>query len=93
MEEMKMPAAANVGEETQPAKGPVAQLRFLQPRDVGMIDDALAGLGEFGEVHLVVQKGRLRYIVTQRSVDTLKWSPPGTEGDRGRGGRSFEVNE
>jgi hypothetical protein len=38
-----------------------------------MIDEALATLGEFGEIRLVIQKGRLRYLVTQRSFDALKW--------------------
>jgi hypothetical protein len=37
-----------------------------------MIDDALVSLGEFGEVRLVVEKGRLRYLVMQRSYDVMK---------------------
>lgn len=50
-------------------------LRFLQPRQVAMIDEALASLGQFGEVHLRVERGRLRYIVTQTSFDAIKWQP------------------
>jgi hypothetical protein len=49
--------------------------RFLQSNQIDMIDEALASLGEFGEVRLVVEKGRLRFLVTQRSFDTLKWHP------------------
>ena len=49
--------------------------RFLQSHHIEMIDEALASLGEFGEVRLVVEKGRLRFLVTQRSFDTLKWLP------------------
>jgi outer membrane translocation and assembly module TamA len=50
-------------------------LQFLEKREIRMIDEALGKLGEFGEVRLVVEKGRLRYVVTQRSYDALKWSP------------------
>lgn len=50
-----------------------SSLRFLDTNQVRMIDEALATLGEFGEIRLVIQKGRLRYLVTQRSFDALKW--------------------
>lgn len=40
-----------------------------------MIDEALRSLGEYGEVRLVVEKGRLRFLVTEKSYDTLKWQP------------------
>jgi hypothetical protein len=50
-------------------------LKFLEPSQVEMIDEALAALGEFGEVRLVVEKGRLRFVVTQNSHDALKWQP------------------
>lgn len=48
---------------------------FLLPRHIQMIDEALCSLGEYGEVRLVVEKGRLRFLVTQKSYDTLKWCP------------------
>lgn len=48
---------------------------FLEPRHIQMIDEALRSLGEYGEVRLVVEKGRLRFLVTQKSYDTLKWQP------------------
>ena len=48
---------------------------FLLPRHIQMIDEALRSLGEFGEVRLVVEKGRLRFLVTQKSYDTFKWQP------------------
>ena len=53
----------------------VSLLRFLSPSQVVMIDEALSALGEFGEVRLVVEKGRLRFVVTQNSHDALKWQP------------------
>jgi hypothetical protein len=40
-----------------------------------MIDEALCSLGDYGEVRLVVEKGRLRFLVTQKSYDALKWYP------------------
>jgi hypothetical protein len=40
-----------------------------------MIDEALRSLGQFGEVRLIVEKGRLRFVVTQKSFDALKWEP------------------
>jgi hypothetical protein len=53
----------------------VCLLRFLSPSQVAMIDEALSALGEFGEVRLVVEKGKLRFVVTQNSHDALKWQP------------------
>jgi hypothetical protein len=49
--------------------------RFLDADQVAMIEEALASLGEFGEVRLVVEKGRLRFLVTQKSFDAQKWRP------------------
>jgi hypothetical protein len=51
----------------------VPRLKHLKARDVHMIDDALAQVGDFGEVHLVVERGRLRFLVTEKSIDVLKW--------------------
>lgn len=58
--------------------------RFLQSHQIEMIDEALASLGEFGEVRLVVERGRLRFLVTQRSFDTLKWQPGSISSCNGR---------
>ena len=49
--------------------------RFLGPREIEMLDEALHSVGEFGEVRLVIEKGRLRFIILQKSFDTLKWQP------------------
>lgn len=48
---------------------------FLTPQMVAMIDEALCSLGDYGELRLVVEKGRLRFIVTNKSFDALKWKP------------------
>ena len=50
-------------------------LKFLEMRQVSMIDEALSSLGDYGEVRLVVEKGKLRFLVTQKSFDALKWEP------------------
>jgi len=50
-------------------------LTFLTPRQINMIDEALSALGDYGELRLIVEKGRLRFLVTQRSIDALKWQP------------------
>lgn len=52
-------------------------LRFLNQRQIQMIDEALGQVGEFGEVRLIVEKGRLRFLTTQNSYDVLKWRPNG----------------
>ena len=58
-------------QDRSPSQG---QMR-LSPHQIQMIEEALAGVGDFGEVHLIVQKGRLRFLVTQKSLDVLKWQP------------------
>lgn len=47
----------------------------LDARQIEMIEEALRALGEYGEVRLVVEKGRLRFIVTQKSFDANRWQP------------------
>jgi len=47
----------------------------IELHQVTMIDEALGDLGEYGEIRLIVEKGRLRFLVTQKSYDALKWQP------------------
>lgn len=49
--------------------------RFLQPEQIEMIEEALRSLGQFGEVRLIVENGRLRFLITQKSFDVFKWQP------------------
>jgi hypothetical protein len=56
-------------------------LRFLSESQVRMIDEALSAVGEFGEVRLVVQKGRIRYVVVEKSHDALKWEAGDLRGE------------
>jgi hypothetical protein len=43
------------------------KLKFLVPPAISAIDEALSAVGDFGEVHLIVEGGRLRFVVTQKS--------------------------
>lgn len=47
-------------------------LQFLTVDQVLMIDEALESLGSYGEVRLSVRKGRLRFLVMQKSFDALR---------------------
>jgi hypothetical protein len=53
--------------------------RLLQQHQIDMIEEALRSIGDYGEVRLIVEKGRLRFLVTQKSIDTLKWQPGGLD--------------
>ena len=48
-------------------------LKFLARSQIKMIDEALDAVGPYGEAHLIVEKGRLRFVVTKNSHDALKW--------------------
>lgn len=62
---------SNTGGEAIEARPP----QFLTAQQVAMIDEALNSLGEYGELRLVVEKGRLRFVVTHKSFDANKWMP------------------
>lgn len=65
----------NTSETQGPERRTRSSLKFLAPNQVMMIDEALATLGDYGEVRLIIEKGRLRFLVTQKSHDALKWQP------------------
>lgn len=70
----------------QPENQSGGSLKFLSQLQIQMIDEALSAVGEFGEVRLIMQKGRLRFVVTQDSHDALHWEP-GSLRKRDRGGK------
>ena len=47
----------------------------LKSRHILLINEALGAVGEFGEVHLKIENGRLRFVITQTSHDALKYLP------------------
>ncbi len=38
------------------------RLKKLTAEQIEQIDDFIASLGEYGEIHLVIQRGQLKYI-------------------------------
>ena len=65
--------------ETNQPRNPYGY-RFLTPRQIDMIDAALHKIGLYGEVRLVVEKSRLRFVVTLTSHDAFLWQPEGRLG-------------
>ena len=51
------------------------KLTKLTLDQVKHIDEVLASLGEYGEVHLIVQQGELRYINKVESFNAWKSEP------------------
>jgi hypothetical protein len=47
--------------------GSLPERKFLRPNVVTAIEDALNKVGAFGEVHLIIERGHLRFIRTIRS--------------------------
>ena len=56
-------------------------LKFLGRSQIKMIDEALEAVGPYGEVQLIVEKGRLRFVVTKNSHDALNWHSGAIEDD------------
>ena len=46
----------------KPVHPPNLCLKTLTLEQVERIDEVLSSIGEYGEVHLIIQKGELRYI-------------------------------
>jgi len=44
-----------------------SNLRILQPRDIAVIEEAIKKIGASGEIRLVVQGGRIRFVRTLKS--------------------------
>ncbi len=48
------------------------RLEFLTPEQIIQIDKVLASVGEYGEVHLIIQRSELRYINKVESINAWK---------------------
>ena len=44
----------------------------MQSHQIEMIDHTIGSVGEYGEVHLIIEKGCLRFLITQKNFDVLK---------------------
>ena len=58
--------------EPRGTAGDGLRLKFLNPAQVKRIDDLLAQLGDYGELHLIIQHGELRYINKVESYKAWK---------------------
>jgi len=47
----------------------------LTRNQIAMIEEAIAVVGDFGEIHLVVNNGRLHYITAQKSFNARNYRP------------------
>ncbi len=47
-------------------------LKKLTAEQIQQIDDFIASLGEYGEIHLVIQRGQLKYINKMESHKAWK---------------------
>jgi hypothetical protein len=61
-----MPSQAN---ERESRPGPVLELGFLNAREIEMIEQAIERVLPSGEVHLTVQRGRLRFVACRRELE------------------------
>ncbi len=51
------------------------ELKKLSPQQIQRIDAVLASLGEYGEVHLIIKHGELRYINKVESFNACREEP------------------
>lgn len=65
----------SLDDDFQPEAINKGRRNVLTDLQVAMIEEALSSLGDYGELRLVVEKGRLRFVVTHKSFDVLKWTP------------------
>ena len=69
---MEIPSDSSQGSSPQSLK-----LKSLNLEQIRHIDQVLASLGDYGEVHLIVQRGELRYINKVESFKVEKKRPEG----------------
>ena len=70
--------------QSKPEPDPdIRDLNYLQSHQIEMIDHAIGSVGEYGEVPLIIEKGRMRFLVTKKSFDVLKVSSEGVVHDLG----------
>jgi len=62
-----------LSDSTETPSSQPLRLKALSLEQIRHIDQVLSSLGEYGEVHLIVQRGELRYI---NRVESFKvWKP------------------
>jgi len=61
---------------TESISVPPTQFQVLRLPDVCAIEDALKQIGAFGELHLIVEQGRLSYVRIVQSEPIGGYVPP-----------------
>ena len=74
---------ASISQSNPNTNPDIRDLNNLQSHQIEMIDHAIGSVGEYGEVHLIIEKGRLRFLVTKKSFDVLKVPLEGVVHDLG----------
>jgi hypothetical protein len=69
MSQMKTSSGKDIGPPQ------VLKLKKLTVDQVKHIDEVLASLGDYGELHLIIQNGELRYINKVESFSARKSEP------------------
>jgi len=64
-----LPAEHNSDESARSWSNPLKKLTLDQVRQ---IDEALDAVGDYGEVHLIVQRGELRYVNKVESFKAIR---------------------
>ena len=59
----------------QPEDNSFYGTNHLTQEQLRLIDRALGSIQGFGEVRLVVEKGKLRFLVVQKSYDAINIAP------------------
>lgn len=59
----------------QPEDNSSSGTNHLTQEQLRLIDRALGSIPGFGEVRLVVEKGKLRFLVVQKSYDAINIAP------------------
>ena len=56
----------------------------LLDEHIQMIKEALVEVGKFGQVIIMVENGKIRFMKVEQSYDALKWQPGAISGDKQR---------
>lgn len=72
---MNIDGLSQLDEVDETSRAPIRRPVCLHPDQVEMIEEAILSAGQYGEVRLVIESGRLRFVVVERSFDALKWRP------------------
>ena len=74
---------ASISQSNPNTNPDIRDLNNLQSHQIELIDHAIGSVGEYGEVHLIIEKGRLRFLVTKKSYDMLRVPSEGVIHDLG----------